>query len=169
MTLLLRVIILVLIFTAPAKASLFGESDLIDAILRGDIKAVEQILLRGESANSRDSKGTPILLHAAANGSTGIIALLLDNRGSVRLTDRLGNTAIITAATHGHLDGLELLVTSGAKIGTENKQGQTALMKAAENGHLVIVTYLIKKRCRSIAGRFYRQNGAGLCQGRPPA
>src|SRR5687767_14341607 len=70
------------------------------AIRENDLAKLQALLKGGADPNVADPRGgaTP-LMYAAAVGSTGAMALLLDNGARVNATNATGATALMWAAT----------------------------------------------------------------------
>jgi uncharacterized protein len=121
-----------------------------DAVVLGDIEAVERLIKDGVNVNgSYGPVGQKALLEAAERGSLGIAKLLLEKGADVNARSGLpGRTALMEAAKRNHLEVSKLLLAMGADVNMpEGKQGPgyTALMFAASEGNLEVVKLLIQK------------------------
>lgn len=65
-------------------------------------------------AMTRDGHGDPPILHAARNGDTQIVRLLLEHGADANATNDRGHTVLYCAGGHGHLETLRLLLDHGA-------------------------------------------------------
>lgn len=85
--------------------------------------------------------GDNVVIHAARNGSTDCVRLLLDAGISVNFPTRDGNTPLIVAAKEGKRETVELLLRHGADTTVKNRGGLTALDMAEkfERGDIVRV------------------------------
>ncbi|MFH1113810.1 MAG: ankyrin repeat domain-containing protein [Pseudomonadota bacterium] len=111
--------------------------DLMGAIYKGDLKAVERLLAGGADANARDQSGWTALMRAAESGRPDIVRLLLDNGADVALKSECGWTALIQAVSGGHQEAARLLLERGADINARDHGGVTALMDAVNHPEMV--------------------------------
>ena len=61
-----------------------------------------------------DGRGDQPIHHAARNGDTEIVRLLLDHGAGANARNARGHTVLYCAGGHGHLESLELLLERGA-------------------------------------------------------
>ncbi|XP_065829136.1 cortactin-binding protein 2-like isoform X2 [Oscarella lobularis] len=114
---------------------------------RGDADSLRQSIVadaRVVSATERD--GTTIVHAAARFGSSGCLAVLLDNganASAVRPVDRA--TPLHLAASNGHCSCAELLLERNVVIDAIDKRGDTSLGVAAEGGRLDCVGLLLDR------------------------
>ena len=127
----------------PAGADLLGSDPLIDAVERGNFRAVQKALLEGSSANVRGEQSRSALMLAANLGAVDIVELLLSHGAIVDLAEAEGNTALIYAAVNNFDDVIAVLLAVGAAIDHGNRQGETALMRAARTGSGSAVSALL--------------------------
>ena len=85
------------------------------------------------------------LLHAAAEGDTGVATALLATPGlDMNAVNEDGSTALILAASVGHTETVTVLLAApGLDVNAENSDGLTALMMAAAGGHTETVRALL--------------------------
>ena len=105
------VIALLLARGADAHArSKTGESSLMEAAIRGDVRAVKLLLENGVDVNAADHRGyTPLLLAAQYDGdSVALVQLLLDHGADVTAVAE-GETALSLAAKRGETEVTRLL------------------------------------------------------------
>lgn len=105
-----------------------------DAVRKGDLKAVKTSFHDRGYLNQRDALGrTPLI--EAADGGHFLIAYWLLNQGSeVNAADHKGYTALIEAADHGHAQLANMLIDQGANLNLGSNKGYTPLMEAAFDG-----------------------------------
>jgi ankyrin repeat protein len=85
------------------------------AVFLADAARVESLLRRHPHlATQRDGRGDQPILHAARNGDTEIVRLLLDHGADPNTVNDRGHTALYCAGGHGHLETLKLLLERGA-------------------------------------------------------
>src|SRR5206468_8293382 len=83
---------------------------------------------------------------ASANGSAGMVALLLEAGADANVTDQTGETALMTATKVGNVDAIRTLLDRGAKVDTRDPAfQQTALMMAVRENHPEVVRLLIER------------------------
>ena len=73
--------------------------------------------------------------HAAQEGHTAVVDLLLAAGASVNACPLSNATALYNAANGGHVDVVQRLVTTGADVDLRTSSGSTPLHAAANNGH----------------------------------
>jgi ankyrin repeat protein len=106
-----------------------SSEDLIQAIRQNDVAGLKSRLAKGAAVNTRDSRETTLLMHAAAVGSPEMVNLLLDSGADVNAKNALGNTALNLAADQPEKVGL--LMAKGADVNAATKLGRTPLLIAA--------------------------------------
>ncbi|XP_059159306.1 ankyrin repeat domain-containing protein 7-like [Physella acuta] len=111
-------------------------NDLINASQKGQHLVVENFLKRKPNINGRDANGWTALMHAASNGFTGVIRVLLWNQADVDCTNLQQQTALMLAAMNGKTDAVRLIVPHSAKINAKDFEGKTAL-EHAKNQNIV--------------------------------
>lgn len=67
-------------------------------------------------ATMPDGRGDQPIHHAARNGDTGIVRLLIDHGTDANARTHRGHTVLYCAGGHGHLETLHLLLDQGADI-----------------------------------------------------
>ncbi|XP_054162704.1 centaurin-gamma-1A-like [Oppia nitens] len=104
-------------FLAPITDVTRIEQQLVDAVLKSDIKQLSLILAHFSTKDQNISFYTREVktpLHLAANrGSLAVIQLLLWHNPNVKAIDSDGKTALFYAKTSGHKEVAELLVQNG--------------------------------------------------------
>jgi ankyrin repeat protein len=85
------------------------------AVFIGDTARVRALLARHPYlATMIDGRGDQPILHAARNGDTEIVRLLVEHGADVNFANDRGHTVLYCAGGHGHLDTLRLLLAHGA-------------------------------------------------------
>lgn len=88
---------------------------LLAAVFLGDTMRVRSLLSRHPHlATESDGRGDQPIHHAARNGDTNIVRLLIDHGAKVNVGNDRGHTVLYCAGGHGHLAALQLLLESGA-------------------------------------------------------
>ncbi len=103
--------------------------DLIQAIRKNDLAALKASFAKGAAVDTRDQRGTTLLMHAAAVGSPEAVRLLLDKGADVNARNELEATALILGA--GNPEKARMLVEKGADVNAHSKLGRTSLIIAA--------------------------------------
>jgi ankyrin repeat protein len=85
------------------------------AVFLGDAARVQSLLSRhSHLASAIDGRGDQPIMHAARNGDTQIVRLLIEHGADVNFVNDRGHTVLYCAGGHGHLDTLQLLLDHGA-------------------------------------------------------
>lgn len=94
------------------------------AVFLADIARVRSLLaLHPHLAVTPDGRGDRPIHHAARNGDTEVVRLLIGHGADVNVKNTRGHTVLYCAGGHGHLDTLQLLLDEGA-----DRQSQDDLM-----------------------------------------
>ncbi len=125
---------------AESSGASTGSGVACDALQRaaksGDSSDVESTLqTKPDPVNCRDARGWTALHHAAFNGQTSIIQILVAHGAVVDAMDKDGATPLHAAASSGHSEAVELLLQKGARINALDHHGNTPLLYAAVAGN----------------------------------
>lgn len=116
--------------TIPEKKNEKGETPIIPACAKGNVKLVLGLLKQGHSVNTGDALGWTALHEASNYGHVDIVNVLLDhgadinNRGGPCCE---GITPLHDAAACGHLDVIDCLLDRGANPLVRTNNGDTPL------------------------------------------
>lgn len=110
-----------------------------DAIKRGDIRAVLDLLGRGMDVNARDRYGQTALMLAAHVGHREIVEALIARQANLNVTAKFGLSALMLAIIAGYEKVARLLAGAGADLslrgtGAPGFYGKTAYELAVERG-----------------------------------
>ena len=110
-----------------------------DAIARGDVVAVRDLLGRGSDIDARDRHGQTGLMRAAHAGHRDVVATLLAHGARLDVTAKFGLSALMLAVVAGHTEIARLLVRAGANLalrgtGAPGFAGKTAYDLAVAGG-----------------------------------
>lgn len=114
----------------PEKKNEKGETPIIPACAKGNVKLVLSLLKQGHSVNTGDALGWTALHEASNYGYADIVNVLLDhgadinNRGGPCCE---GITPLHDAAACGHLDVIDCLLDRGANPLVRTNNGETPL------------------------------------------
>lgn len=128
-----------LLLPAPSSADV----RLLDAVVKGDRNAVQQLLRGRVDVNAAQPDGSTALMLAADRGDVAMARLLIRANANVNAANEYGATALFVAAGRGNADLVTLLVEAGANPTAPLLSGETALMTAVNDGHIDAVRALI--------------------------
>jgi hypothetical protein len=121
---------------------------LVKAVVQNDVKAVQALLNRGDSPNTKDSIGVPVLVFAVRRGYTAVAKALLDKGADPGVRSPEGSTALLEVAYTGPVDLVQRLLAKGADVNATYqkgiKQGMTPLIIAVMSGNAAIVAALLE-------------------------
>jgi ankyrin repeat protein len=87
------------------------------AVFLGNSARTRSLLSRHPHlAITPDGRGDQPIHHAARNGDTEIVRLLIEHGADVNAKNPRGHTVLYCAGGHGHLDTLELLLNKGTNM-----------------------------------------------------
>jgi ankyrin repeat protein len=128
-------------FVAAAQST---ADELIQDIRNNDLTSLKARLAKGAPVDTRDQRGSTLLMHAAAIGSPEAVKLLLGSGADVNARNGVEATALILGA--GDAEKARMLVEKGADVNARSKLGRTPLMIAAGcDGCLATVKLLLDK------------------------
>lgn len=141
-----KVLSLVLLITIAGQGYARIDIDFLSAAGKGDIKALQQLLNEGATANTKGGKRSNTgLMEAAYRGQTEAVKFLISKGASVDAKNIAGETALIFAVRGGHTEIISLLINKGADVNAKATHNKTALMMAATSGRAGIASILIEK------------------------
>jgi ankyrin repeat protein len=121
-----------------------------DAIKRGDVTVVCDLLQRGVDIDSRDRHGQTALMLAAHAGHRQVVETLIAYRANLNVTAKFGLSALMLAIVAGHTEVARLIANAGADFslrgtGAPGFASKTAYDLAVERGMLELSTDLKPK------------------------
>jgi len=139
----LKLQVLVLEFWPPDAEN---SQIMVTACAVNDSLALEKLLQRPVTPNLTDAEGRTPLYHAALNGNTKPMQLMLEAKADKDAGEiGVGTTPLHAAVFGGHLEAVRLLLETGAsKDKLAFTDGATPLHLAAEAGNLDVVRLLIE-------------------------
>jgi ankyrin repeat protein len=130
---------------SPDESDDEGQTPLIYAGTRGDLKALELLLQYHAKPNLRSGpEGDFAMLAAARFGQTEAVQRLIAAGADVNLSSNRGRTPLHCAAEGGYTDMAKSLLNAGANVEVEAVGGATALVAACFNGNTDIVKALLE-------------------------
>ena len=123
--------------------TLTRETPLTAAAKAGEDDCCKELLARGATVNTPNSRGETSLYAASKTGHWAITKLLLIHGASVKDQDCLGRTSLIAAAKEGYLAIVELLLSNGSSLDETDKDKVTPLMWACAEGRITTARYLV--------------------------
>ena len=125
--------IVLLLLTA---AFCFGATDLrlIEAVKKGDAKAIRALIAQHVSLTAADADGSTALHWAAQRNNPEAANLLIAAGADAKSATRFNITPLFLAAKNGNAAIIESLLRAGADPNEVAEEGQTALMTAALTG-----------------------------------
>lgn len=131
-----------------------GHTALTQASSRGDLRKVQQLVLRGASVNQANKDGQTPLLLAAWNGHLDVVDFLLNHQADPNRLDRYGQTALILAAFKGNRTMVERLLKAGSQPNVLTEKGQTLAMVAYNGGYPQLADWLLQQE-KSQSSKFW--------------
>ncbi|GMF30315.1 unnamed protein product [Phytophthora fragariaefolia] len=119
-----------------------GTTILHEAVARGLMKPIQQLVIRGADIHQRDPFGLTPFIEACRHRHHGIINFLLDAGAHIEDANFAIRTGLHYSAEAGLSDVVELLLSRGACADFPDKLGWTALHVAAATGQLSAVKVL---------------------------
>ncbi|KAM6424547.1 caskin-1 isoform 2-T2 [Liasis olivaceus] len=133
------------------------DQELMQAVKAEDIGAVQKLLQRPKpgkakllgsakrvNVNFQDTDGFSALHHAALNGNTELILLLLEAQAAVDIKDNKGMRPLHYAAWQGKKEPMKLVLKAGSSVNIQSDEGQIPLHLAAQHGHYDVSEMLLQ-------------------------
>ncbi|XP_058013022.1 caskin-1 isoform X2 [Ahaetulla prasina] len=133
------------------------DQELMQAVKAEDVGAVQKLLQRPKpgkakllgstkrvNVNFQDTDGFSALHHAALNGNTELILLLLEAQAAVDIKDNKGMRPLHYAAWQGKKEPMKLVLKAGSSVNIPSDEGQIPLHLAAQHGHYDVSEMLLQ-------------------------
>jgi hypothetical protein len=141
-----------------------GLGSLLQAIWKGDVVAVQELIEKGVDPNAQTKLGISPLRMAAKKQETEITHLLIAKGADVNAGDQNGKTPLMEAASAGRPANAKVLLSAGAKVNAIDENGFTALMWATMLGFPEIVEILLESGAEVNARSKDARTAMGICQ-----
>ena len=117
------------------------DADWQEAVKRGDLPFVLDLLQRGADVDARDRYGQTALMLAAHAGHREVVEALIGQQANLNVTAKFGLSALMLAVVAGHAEVAGLLARAGADLslrgtGAPGFAGKTAHDLALARGML---------------------------------
>lgn len=86
-----------------------GETPLMKAANRGNLRAVDALIKAGANVNAKDEDGNTALMEAADNGHNDVVLRLIEAGADINARDDDGETALDKAVEERHTGTAEIL------------------------------------------------------------
>ena len=110
-----------------------------DAVDRGDVDAIRELIERGANVDALDRHGQTALMLAARAGRADLVEALIEGRADLNVTAKYGLSALMLAVVNGHAEVAHLLARAGCDLslrgnGAPGFAGKNAAELAAAQG-----------------------------------
>ncbi|MEX2600887.1 MAG: ankyrin repeat domain-containing protein [Balneolaceae bacterium] len=156
-----RILLSLIVITAPFSAGQAMQSEQQDVILTDDLfEAISDIdilsltiaLADGADVDTLNQKGETPLMLAAHVGNSRIVKILLAHDPDLNKQSKSGHTALMIASASGQQHVVEQLIQKGADLNKRNNSGFNSIELAVRNGHRSIATLLRSQNGISLTG-----------------
>uniref|UniRef100_UPI00398EDECE caskin-1 n=1 Tax=Pristiophorus japonicus TaxID=55135 RepID=UPI00398EDECE len=133
------------------------DQELLQAVKSEDVPAVQKLLQRPKqgktkllgsakrvNVNFQDLDGFSALHHAALNGNTELISLLVEGQATVDIKDNKAMRPLHYAAWQGKAEPMKMLLKAGSSVNSQSDEGQIPLHLAAQHGHYEVSEMLLQ-------------------------
>jgi uncharacterized protein len=136
----LPVVLLYLALALPG----FGQADVADALMRGDLAGAAQLIGNGADVNATQTDGSTALHWAIYRDDAALTARLIEAGADVSAVTREGITPLFMASLYGDEAVIQTLIDAGADVTVRGPNGETMLMLASRNGNPAAIHTLIE-------------------------
>ena len=133
----------VLVLASVTVALRAAESDVADAMMRGDVAAVRALIQKKADVNAAQDDGATALHWAVYRDNVEVVDMLL-RAGAKSAPNREGMTPLAMAALYGSAQIVDRLLKSGGDAKALGPNGESMLMFAARNGNPDVIRLLVE-------------------------
>ncbi|XP_036370063.1 serine/threonine-protein phosphatase 6 regulatory ankyrin repeat subunit B-like isoform X9 [Octopus sinensis] len=135
---------------------------IISNIVDGDFKDVERLIKENPgTVNQINSHSQTFLMAACEQGSTSLIAFLIESGANMDMSDKEGLTALHYAVKSRKIDAVASLVSRGANVNKQDSWGYTPLHRAVRKNYEDVVKVLLSSKGNNILQVTQRNNDGG--------
>lgn len=138
------VVLLSILLSGLAPAAANADVRLLDAVLKGDQRAVRELLRNRADVNTAQPDGSTALMLAIERNLVEIADLLIRAQANVNAANEYGATALFVASANGNIALIRSLLDGKADPNAPLLSGETPLMTAVDNGYLDAVKVLLE-------------------------
>ena len=136
-------VLLAVLLSLVAPAASSADVRLLDAVVKGDRKAVQELLRNRADVNVAQPDGSTALMLAADRNDVEVATLLIRAKANVNAANEYGATALSVACASGNMALITLLLDAKADPNAPLLSGETPLMTAVDNGDIDAVRALL--------------------------
>ena len=115
------------------------------AVVKGDLKLIDQLLRYGADINCVDTMGSTAIFYAIESNFHEVVKFLIEKGTYLEQRDLQNSTPQYMAVFCSDLKMIEILVSNGAQPSVLNFLGRSPLIKAAYLGKYDMLDYLLEK------------------------
>jgi uncharacterized protein len=135
--------ILVLLCLSISIVDAAGPSEVADAVMRGDLAAVQQLISQHADVNAPQADGATALHWAVFRSDRAMVDLLIRAGANPKLANREGATPLWLASVNGDAPIIAALLVAGADANEKLPLGRTPLMVASRTGNIDAMKVLL--------------------------
>ncbi|PWY57469.1 hypothetical protein DGG96_01775 [Legionella qingyii] len=123
----------------------YGNTPLMVAAGRGNLKIIEYLLENGVDLHLKNNQGEAAIIFAAENGHLNALKFLEEKGADLTIVNDNGENALLVAARQGHVACVSYLLERGLSVDLQNNQGKSAFQLALEASQLEIADLLVAR------------------------
>jgi uncharacterized protein len=116
---------------------------MIEAAERGDLSAINRLLIAGTPVDVRDEMGRTGMLASIEKGQIEAALLFLKEGANINAVALNRDTPWLLAGARGHTRALQAMWTKGPDLSLRNRFGGSALIPACHYGYVETVRFLL--------------------------
>ena len=123
-----------------------ADAPLLDAVRKGDQRAVQELLKNHADVNAAQADGSTALILASDRNDLEMANLLIQAGANVNAANEYGATALYVACTGGNVELIKLLLDAKADPNASLLSGETPLMTVVDKDSLGAVRALVEHK-----------------------